>query len=198
MPLFLLLALLTVGGGAAAISADGLRDRVVDADLVIVPGNSVGADGRPSPRLRGRLDAALGYYRDGHARAILVSGGIGAEGFDEAAVMKDYLVAHGVRPDAVYTDNQGADSFATARHAAQLMHAKSMTRPVVASQFFHIPRMKLALEKHGLHAVGQVHSQQFEARDVYSTLREVAGYASYALRPQQPTPATTATNEGVE
>lgn len=182
MPLILILGFLIAGGGSAAISCDGLNDRVVDADLAIVPGNTVHPDGQPSARLRGRLDAALGFYQAGHARAILVSGGIGAEGYDEAAVMKEYLVAHGVRSDRIYTDNHGVDTYATARYAAQLMREQAMTRPVVISQFFHIPRMKLALEKQGIHAVGQVHSQQFEARDVYSTLREVAGYASYALR----------------
>jgi uncharacterized SAM-binding protein YcdF (DUF218 family) len=182
MPILLLLGLLAAGGGSAAISIDGLNDKVVDADLAIVPGNTVAPDGMPSPRLQGRLDAALDFYRAGHAGAILVSGGVGAEGFDEAAVMKDYLVAHGVQPERIYTDNHGIDTLATARYAAELMRAKAMTRAVVVTQFFHIPRMKLALEKQGIHPVGQVHSQQFEARDVYSTLREVAGYASYALR----------------
>ncbi|UUZ57440.1 hypothetical protein LP419_02120 [Massilia sp. H-1] len=35
-------------------------------------------------------------YRGGHVRVILVSGGIGAEGQDEAAAMKTYLVGMGV------------------------------------------------------------------------------------------------------
>lgn len=167
---------------AAAISVDGLTDKLADSDLAIVPGNTVNPDGKPSPRLQGRLDAALGFYRSGHCRFVLVSGGVGAEGFDEAEVMKAYLVAQGVPADRIFTDNQGRDTLATARFAAGLIRAKSLKNPVVVSQFFHISRMRLALRKQGIAAAGNIHSRQFELRDIYSTLREVAGYAAYTFR----------------
>ncbi|WP_394777579.1 YdcF family protein [Undibacterium sp.] len=174
--------LLAVTLAAAAICAEGLSDRLVDSDLAIVPGNTVNPDGKPSPLLQGRLDAALGFYRSGHCKFILVSGGIGVEGFDEAQVMKAYLVANGVAADRIIADNQGRNSFETARFAAGLIRSKNLKNPVVISQFFHISRMRLALAKQGVTMAGNVHSQRFDIRDIYSTLREIAGYVAYSVK----------------
>ena len=75
---------------AALIVADGLTDDVHAADVAIVPGNTVGKDGRPSARLRARLDQTVSLYRQGLFPNVIVSGGVGSEGFDEAEVMRRY------------------------------------------------------------------------------------------------------------
>src|SRR5262245_21950109 len=88
------LVILFVGAGvatAAFISFDGLTDDPVPADVAVVPGNQVNPDGTPSDRLAARLDTALNLYRRGVVKAVLVSGGTGVEGFDEADVMAAYL-----------------------------------------------------------------------------------------------------------
>lgn len=167
---------------ALVITFDGMHDRVTDSDLAIVPGNTVTADGKPSRRLQGRLDAAIELYRNGRCKTILVSGGIGAEGFDEAQVMKSYLVEHGVMNDHVYVDNKGINTFETARFAADLIRSKGMRNPILVSQFFHISRFRLAMKKQGVEVGGNVHSHYYELRDIYSTFREVFGYFTYAIR----------------
>src|ERR671921_2010191 len=68
---------------AALIVADGLTDDIHAADVAIVPGNTVEKDGRPSARLRARLDQTVALYRQGLFRDVIVSGGVGVEGFDE-------------------------------------------------------------------------------------------------------------------
>lgn len=182
LSLGLLLCLLFI---AAAISVLGLRDQVVVADLAVVPGNTVEANGKPSPRLRGRLDAALQLYVAQKCKAILVSGGMGEEGHDEAAVMKDYLVSHGVPAAAVYTDSQGVNTFETARATARLVQEKGFKSTILVSQFFHIARLQLAMKKFGVPAAGHVHANYFEARDAYSLLREVFAYFEYTFRNPQ-------------
>ena len=171
--------------GASGIAVTGLQDRMADSDLAVVPGNTVNPDGTPPPRLQGRLDAALALYRDGHCRAIHVSGGIGAEGFDEAAVMKAYLVASGVPTEAIFTDNQGVNTFETARFTAALIKAKGFKRAILVSQYFHMAQFRLAMSKHGVPIGGTVHSRQFELRDFYSLGREVFGFIRYAVKPTQ-------------
>lgn len=166
---------------AAAISTLGLRDQIVVADLAIVPGNTVNPDGKPSDRLRGRLNAALRLYMTQKCKAILVSGGTGEEGHDEAEVMKNYLVERGVPAAAVYTDNQGINTFATARAAATLMHEKKWKSSMLVSQFFHIARFQLAMKKFGVEPVGHVHSTDYEIRDAYSLTREVFAYFEYTF-----------------
>jgi vancomycin permeability regulator SanA len=180
---WILAAAVTLFAGAAAVlSVEGLRDKVVDTDLAVIPGNTVFPDGTLSARLKSRLDAALPLYREGHVKGILVSGGIGAEGQDEAAAMQRYLVGMGVPAAAIITDNKGINTFETARFTAALMKEKGYRPPILVSQFFHIARFELALKRHGVATGGHVHARYFETRDLYSQAREVVGYAGYAFK----------------
>lgn len=170
---------------ASAISLYGLNDRLASSDLAIVPGNTVHPDGTPSKRLQARLDAALKLFVDGRCKAILVSGAKGAEGHDEAEVMKNYLLAHGVPVAAIHTDSHGINTLETARFAASLMQQKGWTSAVLVSQFFHLARFQLAMKKFGLPGQAHVHADYFEGRDAYSLLREVFAYGGYMLKPSQ-------------
>lgn len=66
------------------ITIDGLVDNLGQCDVGIVLGNKVELDGTPSQRLQGRLDKAAELYKDKYFQYIIVSGGTGKEGFDEA------------------------------------------------------------------------------------------------------------------
>ncbi|WP_028104583.1 YdcF family protein [Pseudoduganella violaceinigra] len=176
--LVLLLAGLFLAGTGLIVAA-GCSDRLADADMIIVPGNTVAPDGRPSPRLQARLDAALLLYREHRAGIVFVSGGVGKEGFDEAAVMAAYLAGNGVPPAAIAVDSQGLDTMATARNAAAYMRARGLRSALVATQYFHVPRTRFALERAGVHVAGHVHARYAELRDLYSIPREVAGFISY-------------------
>ena len=46
----------------AVIVADGFNDHVFNADVIIVLGNTVNPDGKPSSRLQARLDEAAKLY----------------------------------------------------------------------------------------------------------------------------------------
>jgi vancomycin permeability regulator SanA len=82
--------------GALAVAWVGLSAKPGDADAALVFGNTVERTGAPSRRLEARLDAARRLYAGGRVRLILVSGGFGKEGFDEADVMARWLRARGV------------------------------------------------------------------------------------------------------
>ena len=164
------------------LAAVGLGAHARAAELIVVPGNLVGSDGRPSPRLRARLDAALAAWRLGVAPRILVSGGVEPGGRDEAAAMARYLTANGVPARAVLQDSNGRDTFETARHAATLLGGRGSV--LVATQWFHIPRATLAMQRFGLAPVYGTWPRFAEARDAYSFLREAVGLPYYAFRPK--------------
>jgi vancomycin permeability regulator SanA len=167
---------------ATWIVADGLRDDIQAADVAIVPGNTVEKDGRPSARLRARLDQTVALYRQGLFPNVIVSGGVGSEGFDEAEVMKSYLVENGVPEGRIHVDSGGATTHLTARNAARMMREHGWQRAMVVSQYFHVPRTRLALKRSGVTPVFSAHARYFELRDVYSIAREVVGYGAYLLR----------------
>ena len=166
----------------AALVLAGLNDKLAPADVIVVPGNTILPDGTPSPRLEARLDAALKQFQEHRAPRILVSGATGKEGFDEAAAMARYLQSRGVPAGAIIEDNQGWTTDATARNAAALMRQHGWKTAMVATQYFHVPRFRLALERSGISVSGNVHAPYFELRDLYSIPRETVGYAVYFIR----------------
>ena len=166
----------------AALVLAGLHDKLAPADVIVVPGNTILPDGTPSPRLQARLDVALKQFQEHRAPRILVSGATGKEGFDEAASMARYLLKRGVPAGAVIEDNQGWTTDATARNAAFLMRQHGWQTAMVATQYFHVPRFRLALERAGIAVSGQVHAPYVELRDLYSVPRETVGYAVYFMR----------------
>jgi uncharacterized SAM-binding protein YcdF (DUF218 family) len=167
---------------AALIVADGLTDEIAAADVAIVPGNTVEKDGRPAARLQARLDQTVALYRQGLFPDVIVSGGVGVEGFDEAEVMKRYLVEHGVPEGRVHVDGGGNTTQLTARNASRMMRENGWRSAMVISQYFHVPRMRLAMRRSGVVPVFSAHARYFEPRDGYSIAREVIGYGSYLLR----------------
>lgn len=177
-----LLALIIFLLATAALVLEGLDDRLAPADVIVVPGNTIAPDGTPSPRLQARLDVALGQFQQHRAPRILVSGATGKEGFDEAASMARYLQSRGVPASAIIEDNQGWTTEATARNAASLMQQHGWKTAMVATQYFHVPRFRLALERSGIAVSGNVHAPYFELRDLYSIPRETVGFAAYYLR----------------
>lgn len=167
---------------AAGISLDALTDRAQPADCLVVPGNTVNPDGSLSPRLKARLDEALRLYRARISPRIFVSGGLGKEGHYEGSVMRRYLVQQGVPDTAVYTDNQGVTTLATAQNFARLAQERHWQSAVVVSQFFHLSRTKLLLRQQGITGVSGSAARYVEARDGYALLREVPALYVALLR----------------
>ncbi|MGX9781759.1 YdcF family protein [Janthinobacterium lividum] len=165
-----------------ALVLAGLNDKLAPADVIVVPGNTIAPDGTPSPRLQARLDVALKQFQEHRAPRILVSGATGKEGFDEAASMARYLQSRGVPASAILEDNQGWTTDATARNAAALMRQHGWRTAMVATQYFHVPRFRLALERNGIAVSGNVHAPYFELRDLYSVPRETVGYLVYYVK----------------
>jgi len=183
LSLVVVLGLLLLGTSVLVIA--GLRDNLGHADVALVLGSKVETDGTPSARLRARLDETLECYRAGYFPEIIVSGGIGKEGYDEAVVMRDYLMGHGVPSEHILMDNQGVTTFASARNARDIARQRNFHSVFVVSQYFHISRSRLALHRFGFPTVYAAHAQYFEARDFYSAPRELFGYVRYLFRNPQ-------------
>ncbi|MCP4223712.1 MAG: YdcF family protein [Actinomycetia bacterium] len=166
---------------ALVLVVDGLTDSAEASDVVVVLGNEVRADGSPSARLAARLDAAVGIYEAGLADAVIVRGAVGKSGHDEAVVMADYLVAEGIPSAVIIIASEGATTRATAVNSAAVMNERGWTSAIVATQYFHVARSRLAFEQEGVDRVTTVHADLVELRDVYSVAREVPAYARYFL-----------------
>jgi vancomycin permeability regulator SanA len=161
---------------AIAHAAIGARPHPADAALVF--GNTVDRGGAPSPRLAARLEAAREVYAAKLVRRVLVSGGTGKEGFDEAQVMADWLRARGVPDSALVVDPQGVNTAASCANARRLLGA---TRVVVVTQWFHVARARLAARRAGLEVEGAAVARYAEPRDAWSFVRELVALPVYAF-----------------
>lgn len=180
----MLLTLLSVIA-AGFIAWDGLTDEVGTADVAVVLGNRIEKDGTPSDRLKGRLDKAVDLYNKGWYSHIIVSGGMGKEGYDEAVVMRQYLVDRGIPAENILIDSAGINTFFTAKNSARLMAMHEWKSTMVISQYFHISRSRLAMSRFGVQRIYAAHADYYEWRDVYSLGREVVAYAYYLIRSYQ-------------
>ncbi len=172
--LFLYLALL------ALIYIDALSCSTKHADYAVVLGNKVELDGKPSKRLKARLDRAVSLYNEGIADAVVVSGGAGKEGFDEAIVMAEYLLSRGIPNTSVLLDHNGYTTHATAVNTFDMLGEECSV--IGVTQMFHISRTKLSLRNAGFVEVYGAYPSYFEIRDIYSSLREVPAWIKYWLK----------------
>lgn len=178
---FLLVGLAVLGSLGVALA--GLNDDIQPSDVGIVLGSQVLPDGRPSERLKARLDEAVALYRQGICARILVSGGTGKEGFSEAQVMARYLAAQGKIPrEMILLDEQGNTTEATALNAAHIMRDHKLQSALIVTQYYHVPRTRLAFKKAGIPIIHSAHAHFFSLRDFYAIPRELIALPVYGLR----------------
>lgn len=165
----------------AALIIDGFTDSASQSDVAVVLGNQVTNEGVPSERLAARLDKAIELYEASVASKILVSGGVGASGYDEAEVMAEYLAERGVPSSDILVDSLGVNTRATAENTANLMEKNGWTSAIVVTQYFHVTRSRLAFHQEGIEQVSTAHANHVELRDVYALTREIPAYVKYRM-----------------
>lgn len=177
-----------LAGAAAVIIASlglvwlGSRDKLIEADVAVVLGNEVYRDGRPAPRLAARLDKGFELFAAGRVKTIIVSGGIGRSGINEASAMAAYLQRKGVPPQALVIDSQGFNTWRTAEFTAGYLKRHRQKGVIVVSQHFHIPRSVMALKAAGCPNVGQASPDYWDKMDYYSIPREIPAIIVYWWR----------------
>jgi SanA protein len=140
-------ALVLTGAGASR-SDPGT---VPHAQVALVLGALVAADGRPSAMLEDRLRGAAALYRDGRVDRVLASGDHGRRDYDEVNAMRRELVRLGVPDGDVFTDHAG---FATLDSVVRARRVFGVRSAVIVSQGFHLPRALWLARRAGLPATG--------------------------------------------
>jgi len=133
------------------ISAYGHVSGTPAADVAIVLGTDVTADGRPGIRLAGRLQTAAELVHSGRARVILVSGDGGGVSGDEPAAMISYLTGLGIDARRIVSDPYGLDTYDSCARAGQVY---GITRALVVTQAYHLSRAVTLCRSLGLDAEG--------------------------------------------
>jgi vancomycin permeability regulator SanA len=128
----------------AQVAFFGSSDYRAKADAAVVFGARVFDDGSLSPSLRDRVQTAVGLYKQGLVKRLVMSGGVGESGVDETIAMRDAAEKAGVPSSAIVRDPKGADTDATVRNTTAIFDRMGVHRVLAVSQGYHLPRVKLA------------------------------------------------------
>ncbi len=163
------------------ITFDGLNDEMKTADVAIVLGNKVNENGTPSERLKARLDKSIVLYSQERVKYIIVSGGLGKEGFWEGDEMKKYLVKHQIPTQKIIVDNYGNDTELTVKNSIKIIDSLKLKSAISVSQYFHQTRTKKLFIKNGFENISSSSPLYFEWRDFYSLFREFVAFYREAI-----------------
>lgn len=127
-------------------------------------------DGKPSPYLAHRLDAAAALYRRGTVRALLVTGDNSRHDYDEPDAMRGYLMHHGVPARKIVSDYAGFDTWDSCSRARRIF---GVDRAVLVSQGFHIRRALALCTAAGIDSYGVGVAATRDVTWAYGGVREI-------------------------
>jgi vancomycin permeability regulator SanA len=167
----------------------GETDYRREASVAVVFGAQVHDGGRLSTSLGDRRDTAVELYRSGLAGKLLVSGGVGESGYNEALVMRDAAVAAGVPVEDVLVDGNGVNTEATVRNTGALITGTAggangePPTLLAVSQFYHLPRIKLTYARAGYDVLTvPARASRPIAQTPSLVVREIPAFWVYYLR----------------
>jgi vancomycin permeability regulator SanA len=171
----------------------GKTDYRRPADIAVVLGARVYADGRPSDALADRVRTACNLYRNGTVKKLLFSGGPGDGPIHETEGMKRMALQLGVKPEDILLDAHGVNTQATIKNTEAVFQQLHASRVLVVSHFYHLPRIKLAYHREGWEVYTVPAKESYLLRQMpYNMAREVAALWVYYFRPLAASHSTVA------
>lgn len=144
-------ALLAYVDAATAEHRFEARSDVPHARVALVFGAGVRADGRLSPMLADRVEAAVELYRLGQVQKLLMSGDNSRPDYDEVTAMRRYAVDRGVPERDITLDYAGFSTYESCYRAREIF---GVQRAVLVTQRYHLPRAVYTCRALGVDATG--------------------------------------------
>ena len=155
------------------------------ADVIVVLGARALSGGRPSQAMRRRVAHAAALFEGGAAGHLLLSGGrIGALP-PEAEIMRGLAIEAGVPEDRIHLETDSRSTLENAIYSARMLGARGWSRPLVVTDWLHVPRARLAFRSQGVRvrtsAVTHGWRDEPAARWLYYLAREGLALAGYTV-----------------
>ncbi|MEK4484147.1 YdcF family protein [Psychrobacillus sp. FSL H8-0484] len=127
---------------------DGLEPKADGSnEYAIVFGAKVKVGNIPSLALRYRLESALTYATENPHVKLVLSGGQGPdEDIEEAAVMKAFLLEHGIAEDRLIVEDQSTSTYENLLFSQKLL-PKNVESVTIITSDYHLQRAKILAEE---------------------------------------------------
>lgn len=151
--LFIIVGILIIFGLEAYIAKETASQiyseaaEIPQANTAIILGASVHANGKLSPILQDRVEAAYKLYQTNKVANFLVSGDHKTDNYDEVNTIKNYLLEKGVPKEDIILDHAGFDTYDSMYRSKAVFNLKSA---IVVTQKFHLPRSLFIANNIGL------------------------------------------------
>ncbi len=153
------------------------------ADAVVVFGAQVDQSGAPTQSLADRVREGARLQRDAVVPLVIVSGGRGDGGRHECDAMRDYAERLGVPSQAIVEDRGGVSTQATVDDTVTLFRRDGVHDALVVSQFYHLPRIKMAYQRAGTDVrTVPAPAQRYIKQTPIIVAREIPAFWLYYLR----------------
>ncbi len=119
---------------------------------IVILGAAVWPGGRASPALARRIAYGAQAARSWPEAPVFCSGGVGRHSPSEAAVMASRLVDDGIARDRIVLDEASRDTLENVVAAAAFMHRQGLSRAVVCTDAYHVPRTRMLFGELGFAA----------------------------------------------
>ena len=186
--------LFVIGGLVVAVAAgaatfqiwrQGNADERRPADAIVVLG-AAQYDGRPSPVFEARLEHAVSLWNEGLAKAFVVTGGkLPGDRTTEAAVAREYAIAHGVPEAAIFGEDRAHNTLTSLTAVAEQLDKRGMTSAIFVSDPTHMLRVLRIADDLGIDAYGSPTATSPVAQDpvrrAQATIHELGALAVYFL-----------------
>ncbi len=126
-------------------------ENVPSSEVAIILGARVYQNGSMSDILKDRILTALELYDSGKVKKILASGDHGRKEYDEVNTIKDFLLKNNVKPEDLFMDHAGFDTYDSLYRAKAIFKVESA---LIITQAFHLPRAVYIGRRLGIDAYG--------------------------------------------
>ena len=147
------LLMMILGGLVYVAALIGAIDTAEAADVIIVLGAGLRADGRPGWALTRRAQWAADLWHTGIAPYVLCTGAQ-ADGFprSEAAACREILLGAGLPDAAILMEESSRSTEENAIHSRRLLDELGLARAVLVSDSYHLLRANWIFRLRGLAA----------------------------------------------
>lgn len=181
IPVALFLLAGTFAGLYVYISVYGYKETAGQADAIVILGAKVAAGGVPTPALAERTELGIRLWKEGRARVLVFTGGLGTNPPAEAVVMRDIALREGVPVEAMVVEDQSRSTLESAKRVAEIAGRRGWSSVIVATDPFHTIRSGLMFRDRGLKVITvPTHDNYYSSGDrAYYTFRETLGLTAY-------------------
>jgi vancomycin permeability regulator SanA len=157
LTIFIICIIVLIGSiYAINININRIGNNLCDLDnthkqAALVLGAKVWNNGNLSDIFRDRVKTAIELYNTGKVDKILVSGDHGQVEYDEVNTAKEYLLENNIKPEDIFLDHAGFDTYDSLYRAKEIFQADSL---IVVTQDFHLPRALYIANKLEIDACG--------------------------------------------